>query len=243
MKKQNGTTKTTISLILLFIVFACIDFFLLIKWTSIEVLAIFWIFTAIFWLWIYSNIQKWLKNKKARKLKKKWIAHPIDARIIRFQLAQSNWKETYYCFIASDWESEFMSEPFRGEITWYDEERLRCLPLICVNYNILDIESTIKEIEQIQSTEDIMNRWQNNSANFANLLNSYRSAAWTDFDWLLHKVKRSEDYLKSQINNPNFRKSYLEYENHKIMIGDIVKVYIDPSDSSVYWIDTDFLYN
>ena len=54
---------------------------------------------------------------------------------------------------------------------------LRCLPIVCIDYNILDIESTIKEVEKIQTTEDIMNRWQNRSVRTAKLLNSYTSAA------------------------------------------------------------------
>ena len=243
MKKRGSTTKTTIFLIFLFIIFICIDIFLLIKWNSFEILGLFWICTVLRWLWIYSNIQSALKLKKAKRLKKKWIAHPIDAKIIRFQLSQSNWEKSDYCFIASNWETEFMSEPFRWEITWYDEERLRCLPIVCIDYNILDIESAIKEIEQIQTTEDIMNRWQNRSAHAAKLLSSYATAVWNDFDWLLSRIKRCEEYLKSQVNNPNFHRSYLEYDNRKIFVWDIVKVYIDPSDSSVYRIDTDYLYN
>ena len=230
-------------LILLFIVFIVIDLSLITKWASVETFAIFWIFTLILWAWIYSNIQSMLKLKKAKRLKKRWIAHPIDAKIIRFQLSQSNWEECDYCFVASDWESEFISEPFKGEITWYDEKRLRCLLTVCINYNILDIESTIKEIEQIQTTGDISSRRQSRSAHAAKLLNSYASAAWTDFSWLLSNIRRCEEYLNSQINNPNFHRSYLEYDNRKIFIWDIVKVYIDPSDSSVYWIDTDYLYN
>jgi hypothetical protein len=243
MKKRSNTKGNTMFLILLFIVFAGIDLFLMAKWASIEVLTIFWIFTVILWAWIYSNIQSALKLKKAKRLKKKWIAHPIDAKVIRFQLSQSNWEKSDYCFVASDWESEFVSEPFKWEITWYDEERLRCLLIVCIDYNILDIESTIKEIEQIQTTEDIMNRWQNHSAHAAKLLNSYASAVWTDFNWLLSNIRRCEEYLKSQANNPNFHRSYLEYNNRRIFVWDIVKVYIDPSDNSVYWIDTDYLYN
>ena len=243
MKKKNSSRKTTISLTLLFIVFVGLDFFLLIRWASIESLTIFWIFTVILWLGIYSNIKNSLKNKKARNLKRKWIAHPIDAKIIRFQLSQSNWDKTDYCFIASDWQSEFISEPFEWEITWYDEERLRCLPSACIDYNILNIEPTIEEIEKIQTAEDIMNRWQNRSVHAAKLLNSYTSATWTFSDSLLSQIKRSGEYLKSQVNNPNFHRSYLQYQNHQIFVWDIVKVYIDPSDSSIYWIDTDYLYN
>ena len=243
MEKHNNATKSTISLILLFVVFIAIDIFLLIKWTSIEALAIFWIFTIILWLWIYSNIQSALKIKKAKRLKRKWLAHPIDAKIIRFQLSQSNWDKTDYSFVVSDWETEFISEPFRWEITWYDEEMLRCLLTVCINYNILDIEPTIKEIEQIETTEDIRNHRFNCSPQAAKLLSSYASAAWTDLDWLLSRVKRCEEYLKSQSNNPSFRRSYLQYKDHQIYIWDVVKVYIDPSDSSIYWIDTDYLYN
>ena len=241
--RKYGTTKKTLSLLFLFIVFFCIDLFLMTKWASIEALAIFWIFTVILWVWVYSSIQSALKLKKAKKLKKKWIAHTIDAKIIRFQLSQSNWEKTDYCFVASDWESEFISEPFNWGITWYDEKRLRCLLTVCINYNILDIGSTIKEIDQIQTTEDIMNRWQSRSGHAAKLLSSYASAAWTDFDWLLSSIRRCKEYLESQVNNPNFHRSYLEYNNRKIFVWDIVKVYIDPSDTSVYWIDTDYLYN
>lgn len=243
MKKRGNTTKTTISLIFLFVIFIGIVLFLAVKWASLEALAIFWIFTIILWAGIYSNIQSALKLKKAKRLKKRWIAHPIDAKIIRFQLSQLSWDKADYCFVASNWESEFMSEPFRWEITWYDEERLRCLPIVCIDYNILDIEPTIKEIEQIQTAEDIMNRWQNRSAYAAKLLGSYASSVWTDFEGLLSRVKRCEEYLISQRNNPNFHRSYLGYKNHKIFVWDVVKVYVDPSDSSVYWIDTDYLYN
>ena len=242
MGKSSNTIKSIIFSVLSLILFIAADLFLLMKWAT-EALAITWIFTIILWLWIYSKIKSTLKCKKAKRLKNKWIAHPIDAKIIRFQLSQAVWDKTDYCFVASDWTSEFISESFRWEITWYDEERLRYLLTVCINYNILDIEQTIKEIEQIQTTEDLRNRRFNHSPQAAKLLNSYASAAWTDLDWLLSRVKWCEEYLKSQLNNPSFRRSYLQYKNYQIHIWDIVKIYIDPSDSSIYWIDTDYLNN
>jgi len=219
MKKYNNSNTTTTILSILFILFLITGYFLLkhydeFEWNTLIGLIFWWIFTILFWCGIIYNIKKESKFKKARKLKDKWLAQSVNAKVIRFNLDHFFWPEQtakkYYSFTASDWKNQFTSEPFDWIVFWYDPMKLANLHTIWVNYNILNIEETFNELEQIKTANDIKKHIENNSYLLWSSFNILHSRArWWLYESLLYKINECKEYLKEGSKNPDFKKILL----------------------------------
>jgi len=268
MKNRHKAVTVTNEWIIVFIILLIIDCFLIINWKSkgslteqntiywvmtkwdffLMHLILYWILTIITGYYTISFIKKNLKLKKNINLKKQWLLQPIITKVIRFDL-EHIWESTntgHFCIITSNWKTEFSSEPIESSITWYNPIKLMPLwstSIIWFKFNMLEIESSINELEKIQTPTDIKTRMKN--ADTLSIFTKITQAltGWRLYKWILSDIKKCEEYLKKISKNSEFKNSYLEYKNQQIHIWDNITVYIDPNDPTVYQVDTDFLYN
>ena len=249
MKERRKATRSIRILTILFIVFLIADYFLYKNresWDAFMVF-IFWsIFTIFLWYGIIHNIIKNSKFKKTIKLKERWLFIPINTKVIRFdfEAISGSWKG-YYHIVSSNWQTEFSSESIKGKTIWFEIMKLTPLYSIWFKYNLLEIEKTIKELDGLQTADDIKNYIETNGSP---LFNSFGKgiqnlSRWLFYDEMLSQVNECKVYLKEISKNPEFKNSYLEHKNYKIHIWDNITVYVDPNDSTIYQVDTDFLYN
>lgn len=249
MKERRKATRSNRILTILFIVFLIADYFLYKNresWDALMVF-IFWsIFTIFLWYGIIHNLIKNLKFKKTIKLKEKWLFQPINTKIIRFDIESCLASgKGYYKIISSNWQTEFSSESIKGKFIWFDIIKLMSLYNIWFKYNLLEIEKTIHELNELQTAEDIKNYIETHGSP---LFNSFgkgiqQLSKWMYYDEILSQVNECKEYLKEISKNPESKNAYLEHKDYHIHIWDNITVYVDPNDPTVYQVDTDFLYN
>ena len=203
------------------------------------------VFTIFILYWIIHNLIKNSKFKKTIKLKEKWLFQPINTKIIRFdfEAISGSWKG-YYHIVSSNWQTEFSSESIKGKIVWFDIMKLAPLYNIWFKYNLLEIEKTINELDEMQTSDDIKDYIEKNNP----VLNIFgksiqQLSKWMYYDEMLSQINESKVYLKEISKSPEFKNSYLEHKNYQIHIWDNITVYVDQNDSTVYQVDTDFFYN
>lgn len=258
MKEHRKATKATRIATILFIIFLVTDFFLIKNYDKLQnniseesdnplIIIILWcIFTLVLWYWIICNLIKNSQLKKATKLREKWLLQPINTKIIRFdyEAQLASWKGYYY-IVTSNWQTEFSSESIKGTVIWFNPMKLLPLRNIWLKYDTSEIEKTLKELDEIQTANDVKNYIENNSSQIFNVFSKgiQQVSEWVFYDEMLSQITECKEYLKEVSKNPEFKNSYLQHKSHQIHIWDNITVYIDPNNPTIYQVDTDFLYN
>lgn len=196
------------------------------SWDSPYTLILLALFLSVFFfIWLKMFIKS-LKTDKAKNLKKTWNWIIKKLKISSFKECRLNNKGLHHEILirieAKDGDKIYYSEPMH--LAWIDEDFFENVYLNC-GYTYDENETHKNEVIEVLESRIIEAK---NKANNSILI----------WKWYNNRKAKATNYTK-EIISKWYEPKHLEIWWKKIDIWDIVDVYIDPHDESIYWMDTE----
>ena len=188
------------------------------------------LFILLFWgIIIFLYLRKYLHDNKLRRLKYEWIWVMKKTKVMAIWKRYAKWDSRYSPFYVYRLESVdengniYKSKEFEYVNHWWRSLEEMVKKYDGVIYDLWNKEVAIKQIED----------------NIQHLQTALESNPWFFKKmWLKRDIKAMKKYI--EIANEWPIAPYLVCNNHKISVWDIIDVFVDPENPSLYYFDLDF---